>query len=413
MSKELEWWANHDESLLGVVSLDLMDHDYSLAILGRDEQGLFRAIDVMCSLDSVEAARKEIENRVGELSVGNSQEFPQVDNDKKKHEILVPCVPTTKLNRVFEFLLENEGYSPARGILKELSYAFTDLDGNYKKDFQTTGFEGRLWELFLYTYLYEEKFQIDEEYNVPDFVVQKGPHRIAIEAVTVNPTDGVIGIVPCSIDEERMLCLDYMPIKWGSALFSKLRKRYWEKKPIVGLPLVFAIHDFHGEGSMTWSLPALSDYLFGVRSDETGKDDPVLSHKYEGKEIPSGFFNLLDAENVSAVIASNEATLTKFNRMGKIAGFGDSRISMTRYGAALDLETNKTGRFKFETEVGIESENWGSGIWIFHNPNAKFTLDEDLFHGALNVYLEDGQRGYWSSRKFHVIRSMTSVIATK
>lgn len=412
MSKELEWWANHDESLLGVVSLDLIDHDYSLAILGRDEQGLFRAIDVMCSLDSVEAARKEIEKRVGELSVDNPQEFPQGDNDRKKHEILVPCVPTSKLNRVFEFLLENEGYSPARGILKELSYAFTDLDGNYKKDFQTTGFEGRLWELFLYAYLYEEKFQVDEKYNVPDFIVQKGSHRVAIEAVTVNPTDGVVGKVPSSVEEERMLCLDYMPIKWGSALFSKLRKRYWEKKPIVGLPLVFAIHDFHGEGSMTWSLPALSDYLFGVRSDETGRDYRVLSHHYEGKEIPSGFFNLPDAENVSAVIASNEATLTKFNRMGKIAGFGDSSISMTRYSAALDLETNETGRFKFETEVGIESENWGSGIWVFHNPNANVPLDENIFHGALNVYLEDGQRSYWSSRKFHVIRSMTSVITS-
>ena len=251
MSKELEWWANSDESLLAVVSLDLIDNDYSLAILGRDEQGLFRAIDAMCSLESIEVARKEIEKRVGELSVDNPQEFPQGDNDRKKHEILEPCVPLSKMNCAFEYLLENEGYSPARGIIKELSYAFSDLDGNYKKDFQTTGFEGRLWELYLYACLYEEKFQVDEDYGVPDFLVQKGKNRIAIEAVTVNPTDGVVGEVPNSPEDEQLLCADYMPIKWGSALFSKLRKRYWEKDHIIGLPLVFAIHDFHGKGSMT------------------------------------------------------------------------------------------------------------------------------------------------------------------
>ena len=152
--------------------------------------------------------------------------------------------------------------------------------------------------------------------------------------------------------------------------------------------------------------------MFGVRCDEIGKDYPLKSHQYGKKKIPSGFFNLPDAENVSAVIASNEATLTKFNRMGKIAGFGDRSITMTRYGVAMDLETHETGFFKFETDVGVESENWGTGLCIYHNPNAKKPLGEDLFHGALNIHLENGQRGYWSSREFHILRSMTSVVAT-
>jgi len=107
MSRELEWWTTDDESLLAVVSLDLIDDDFSLAILGRDEQGLFRAINVMCSLETIEVARREMKKRFTELSFENLQEFPQGDNDKKKHEILVPCVPASKLNHVFEYLLKN------------------------------------------------------------------------------------------------------------------------------------------------------------------------------------------------------------------------------------------------------------------------------------------------------------------
>jgi len=395
------------------VSLDLIDADFSLAILGRDEQGLFRAIDIMCSLETIELARREMKKRVTELSFENLQEFPQGDNDKKKHEILEPCVPASKLNHVFEYLLKNEGYSPARGIIKELSYAFADLDGNYKKDFQTTGFEGRLWELYLYAYLYEEKFQTDENHNVPDFIIQKGTNRIAIEAVTVNPTQGVVGMVPQSPKEEMDLSRDYMPIKWGSALFSKLMKRYWEKEQICGLPLIFAIHDFHAEGSMVWSFDALSDYLFGVRYDQNdGIDMPVEEHTYEGKTIPSGFFFQPGAENISAVIASNEATLTKFNRMGLIAGFGSNFVHITRYGVEIDLEAQARRSFNLEIKAGVESEVWGSGICVFHNPQAIRPLDPDLFHMALNVSLVDGQREDWSMKSVHVIRSVTSVITT-
>lgn len=407
--KELEWWTNKAETLIATVGLDLVDHDYSWIILGRDETGVFRGIDLNTSLPSLEAARSEQNQRIEELSKDNPQEFPQEDNDRKKHEILIPCVAASQFHPNFRHLIENGNYSPARGLIKELSYAFRDLDGNYKRDFQTSGFEGRLWELFLYAAFYEVRFLIRDEYQVPDFLLQNGELVIAVEAVTVNPTVGAVPQRPKNADEERILCENFMAIKWGSPLFSKLRKRYWEKEQIKGLPLVFAIHDFHDLGSMTWSLPALSDYLYGVRCGPDGRDFPIESHAHEEKTIPSGFFCLPDAENVSAVIASNEATLTKFNRMGKIAGFGDPLIDMKRVGAFLDLEHHAASSFDYSTEVGIRSETWASGLWVFHNPNAQLPVPEELFHGALNVFLEDGQRQYFSSRKQHILRSVTFI----
>jgi hypothetical protein len=44
------------------------------------------------------------------------------------------------------------------------------------------------------------------------------------------------------------------------------------------------------------------------------------------KVIPSGFFDLPGPENVSAVLFSNSGTISKFNRMGVVAGFGSRRV---------------------------------------------------------------------------------------
>jgi hypothetical protein len=251
-----EWWSNETETVISVLGLDRIDHDYSWAALGRDETGVFRAIEVNTSLPSLEAARVNLHERLVALSATNAQEFPQGDNDRKKHEILVPCVPLERLHPHFRHLADKANYSPARGLIKEMSFAFKDRDGNYRKDFQTTGFDGRLWELYLYGFLYEQKFAVDDEKAVPDFLVVKDGHQVAIEAVTVNPTPGVTPPQPKGKEEEFEVSAGYMPIKWGSPLTGKLAKKYWEQSHIAGLPLVFAIHDFHGPGTMIWSLPS-------------------------------------------------------------------------------------------------------------------------------------------------------------
>ncbi|WP_279497938.1 hypothetical protein [Aeromonas veronii] len=74
---------------------------------------------------------------------------------------------------------------------------------------------------------------------------------------------------------------------------------------------------------MTWSRTALSEYLYGMRNriiDGKPNSHKIKTHRWNGKEIPSGFFYQEQAENISAVMFSNQATIPKFNRMGKIAG---------------------------------------------------------------------------------------------
>lgn len=411
VTRELEWWSSGDETLIATLSLDLTDNDYSWIILGRDETGVFRGIDLSVSNPTIEEARIGLHAKLEEIAATHEQEFPQGDVERRKLEILVPHpdITANRLHPFFSYLMENPGYSPARGLIKEMSFTFTDLDGNYRKDFQTTGFNGRLWELYLYAFFYEQKFLIDNTHAVPDLIVEKAGFRIAVEATTLNPPQGNPAPMPKTPEEEKAFNQDAMPMKWSRALTTKLGKRYWEQENIANCPLVFAVHDYHAPGSMCWSLPGLSDYLFGVRCDDDGNDHRIETHSMGDAVIQSGFFRLTDSENISAVIVSNEATLPKFNRIGKIAGFGDPSIRIRRFGARLNLETLRGERFESETQVGVVDDSWSRGIWVFHNPNAKHPIHPALFEDALHVICEDGQREYYSTRPKHVIRSTTQI----
>ena len=82
---------------------------------------------------------------------------------------------------------------------------------------------------------------------------------------------------PKTPDEVKSFLADYMPIKFGSSLMSKLNKvdaqgkHYWEREDTAGKPFVLAIADFHKRadqdslGSMTFTHSALWPYLYGHR----------------------------------------------------------------------------------------------------------------------------------------------------
>jgi hypothetical protein len=402
MAREVEWWSDLDEHVLGTVLLDTTDQDWSWVALGRDEKALFRAIDLEVSIKTQRKASARLRDRLREYAQSGETEFPQHDTDNKKNEILAPIVPDERLHPNFKILKTGEAHSPARAIIREIAYAFVDVDGNYVKDFQTTGFNSRLWELFLFAFLYEQKFYVDRDVDRPDFCAVKFGFPVAIEAVTVNPTTGEKPPVPDTPEEAHELRQNYMPIKFGSALYSKLAKRYWELAHVKDIPLIIAIHDFHAGDSMIWSAPAIEDYLYGVRAswtkDEVGTlhitETPIAEHEWKGKKIPSGFFNLPDAEHVSAVLFSNSATLSKFGRMAKLAEFGNPDVIMFRAGTRHNFDPNATEPLEFKVEVTPNkySENWSQGVHIYHNPHALIPIPDDLFEDCSQHFFRNGRR---------------------
>jgi hypothetical protein len=194
-----------------------------------------------------------------------------------------------------------------------------------------------------------------------------------------------------------------MPIKFGSALFSKMQKRYWELPHLKDAPFALAIHDFHGNDSMTWTATALDDYLYGVRAswhkDEKGTlhvtETLIKEHVWGSKKpIPSGFFNQPDAEHISAIIFSNAGTISKFNRMGKLAGFGNPKVKMLRSGLRHDFDpkADKPIPFSVEVEPGKYTEGWSDGIRVFHNPRALKPIPPEVLPGCSHHFFHEGRR---------------------
>jgi len=403
--EEFGWYSNEDESLLGVFVLDLIDHDYSCAILGKDEVGKYRAIEITVSNTTLEELFVWMIEIFTTYSDSGQKIFPQGDNENIL-DFFKLIVSEEKQHPFFKKLNEDIGQSAAKEIIQKLMLHFIDIDGNYIEQFQSNGFDARLWELYLNTYFYEENLYLNRDYHAPDFLVEKFGYKVAIEAVIVGRKEDTPienfeeRLRESSFEEDKERLKDEIPIKFGSPLFSKLKKEYWKLSNVANNPLVFAIADFHDNMAMTWTGSALHRYLYGVHHEHTYNDEgePIITplkietHKFADKEIPSGFFFQEDAENISAILFSASGTLSKFNRMGHQAGLGDKKVKLIRSGFYHKHDENASMTNFISYEVGIDSnESWAEGISMFHNPNAKFPVPEGLFPSIAHHHFKDGQ----------------------
>src|SRR5207249_11190140 len=124
-------------------------------------------------------------------------------------DFFAPVRPAEQLNPAFVALSTKEGYSPARGIIEPMMRWYEDADGNFVEQFQTTGFDARLWELYLFAALGEAGYKLDRSRPAPDFTAQGLLGQFCIEATTVNPTIGPDGqpvpIPPTDTPEQELL----------------------------------------------------------------------------------------------------------------------------------------------------------------------------------------------------------------
>lgn len=405
ISVEIGWYSNESESVLGVVLLDTIDNDFAAVILGRDEHGAFCAFDQRASFPTEDEATQWLKRTIIWHTGQDKVIFPQ-GGTKTGVDLFQPVVSAERLHPYFARLVSSPAFLPARLILNEIATHFIDIDGNFVEQFQTTGFDSRLWELYIQSYLVEEELFVDRDYHAPDFKVTKYGKSVSIESVIVgrstsNPAMFFGQNKPLPTQEEILDAhLHEMPIRFGSPLFSKLKKEYWKRDHVAGNPLVFAIADFHDNQSMTWSGTALINYLYGVRHDFHHDNDgkliisPIVldTHKVGDKEVPSGYFFQPDAENVSAILFSASGTISKFNRMGRQAGFKHPDVVMMRVGMAHRHDPNASLPMPFSYEVDESStETWGEGLSMFHNPNALYPVPQELFPSIAHHRFVDRQ----------------------
>lgn len=356
----------------------------------------------------------------------------------KPRSLFDQLVPESKLNSAFVTVRAFPGNEPTRLAMDAVFDRFDDVDGNFIEQFQTTGFDARTFELFLFAYFADAGFNVTRPKERPDFLIERDGLAVAVEATTSNPTHprsmpphspGNESVSPpeattigSSIDAEQHELSDRphpsevhstpptaeevaahrirveheLPIKIGSALYSKLQKRYWDLPVVKDRPFVIAVEAFHAEDSLFFSSAGLANYLFGIDQRWEHREDGTLvvtntsrdRHRFGAKEIPSHFFAQPDTEHVSAILFTNSGTTAKFTRMGYQAGLHRGNLLIARSGFWPDPDPNSA-----EPQVGSYTledppyeEWWGEGVVIFHNPNAKHPLPHDFFADATQVY---------------------------
>jgi len=418
--EELAWFADEAERLISVITLDLEDQDFGAVLLGRDEGRRYRCIDLTVSLPTFDEAKAWAENAMRWHLRDGGAEFPQGDGTRGV-DLFTPVVTHDRLHPDFVKLTSDITFLPARSMINEIAPHFTDIDGNFVEQFQTTGFDARLWELYIFSYLHEEQLFMDRTHDRPDFLVTKFGKTVAVEATIVgrrqdNPPRFIKApLAPLSREEVERRSEGEMPIRFGSPLYSKLKKRYWELPHMDSVPLVLAIADFYEDLSMQWSSPALIEYLYGIKHGHHYEKDgslvidptPIESHRLGEKVIPSGFFFQPESENISAVLFSATGTISKFNRLGRQAGFVPPGVLMFRMGVCHDPTLNASLPKQFGYQVTEEStETWAEGLSMFHNPNAKLPVPAELFPSVAHYWFRDGRLGA-DMPDFHPYTSIT------
>jgi hypothetical protein len=402
-STEIEWFEIevNDVVLLATMIRCEIDKDFNAVILGRDLRRKFRAIDIIVSVDSAAELTQKLNGRVVDLIARHVNGlFRQGDDGESSFSLFTHRLPAEKRNHYIKLLSECPDYFPAQVVLEELAYWFKDPDGTFIRAMQGNEFNARLFELYLHAMFYELEFELDRTHPQPDYLLKKAGKTIAVEAVTVSEMEHEKGrSVPLNDAEERQKFFDHvqleMPFKFARALRKKVNHRpepmklpYWDLPHTKDKPFVIAIHDYSRSLSMSFSEPSLRSLLYGIAIHEEHVSKIEQHTRSNGEIISSNFFGHESNKHVSAVILVTQATLPKFNRMGRVAGLR----SPTTFAFVQGIRTNHRSErenFRALVEHPEYKEFWREGVFVYHNPNAANPLDPELFPNVVNVFMDD------------------------
>lgn len=417
-NEELEYYTSDDEILLGFVSRDKTDDTFNIFLLDRDTMHKYCCVDMDSDYDTIDDARHALE----EMMASYVRDDASLQRNESATDFFAPKVKSEQLHPNFKMLDDNAGFfCAAKKVIEELSYHFTDRDGNFVEQLQSiNGFDARIWELYLWCYLREEDFNFNYDHDAPDFMINKCGEEVAIEAVHISRKQKPDEETPIySVEEIKEKLENDIPLLYGSSLYSKLKHTYqnhpyWDLPHVKGKPLVYAIADFHEDLSMTWSFPGIASILYGVDQDVSQNEDGSIDLINEAGTVfqkkttkISPLFLDHQFSHVSAVLFSPCGTLPKFNRMGVQAGYGNGKYTLYQVKICYNTSPNAIVPDVIGDVVDENcNETWADGILIFHNPFAEHPLDSRLFPHAGHIFYKDGVL-YSEVPDNHIISTMT------
>jgi hypothetical protein len=314
-----------------------------------------------------------------------------------------------KCHEYFNILKDGIHFSAAKEFIEE---SIKTLGNNeiffnnlFITDFQQTGFNQRIWELYLFFMLQEQGFNMLDlktlkttDNTEPDFFVNKNSKNIIIEATTLGDIQDKNAIA--DILKEPMILSN----KIKRSLSKKLEKDYLK----LGHPVIIAFSDFHFPSNIKNKnniIPRSAEVSFmALREALYGKIENLTSGIVHSKLIDSSgsFFNTPDANNVDAILYSRSGTLPKFNRMGKMIDLGSDNVIIMSMRSCCNFdpkssapsikasEINKNLEKAMRGDKQAYYERLVDGTEILYNPKIKQPIFCDLFpYSAHTILRED------------------------
>ncbi|WBO22511.1 hypothetical protein [Sphingomonas abietis] len=243
-------WSTFDERILVSVLHHRKTRQFWIAALARDAEGRYRGFTRSGPHPSARFAEDMLSDGRSESLAQMRPDFSEFPTLPDGVDLFAPLADEAKLHPAFRVLREMPNQSGARAMVAEIARWVPDLDGNLVLDFQTTGYSARTWELYLFAAMRALGFEVAHSHAVPDLCLDKGGTRIFIEAVTANGPDPMTSAMASGApdgppEDFWRVVEEELPLKFGSPLYSKMKKRYWEAPHVAGHPFVLALADFH------------------------------------------------------------------------------------------------------------------------------------------------------------------------
>ncbi len=344
-------------------------------------------------------------------------------------DLFKSIVKKERHSELYQNIRDNPIFLPTKMMIQDVFNTFDDVDGNFVEQFQTTGFDARLFELYIWAWLREMGAAVDRSHQYPDYLIEKGAHKIAIEAtiaaghfperttLTNKDNDPLLTRDVLSEEFQHFLRND-VPLIFTSPILSKLKKKYWLHEHCKDIPFVIFLGGFFENGSNLYTCGPLASILFGYEYAQNLSGEAygrhIAYHEKADVKIPSGLFfqptkEWADMENVSAIIFSNAGTTAKFKRMGWAKGYYNARQIIKRSGIMFNPRGKKPLNFEYYLDAPPFRENWGDEVVVIHNPNAKYPLPRDLFSDYVNMWYENGVLQTSAPKEgVYILFSMTS-----
>jgi len=168
--EEIGYYETEDGSILGLIIRDRTDDDFAGMAFGRDAKRRFRWTSMTDFLQSSEQAHDALSGLMANLLDEPDEFHHQGDEKGAPVDFFTPVHAPDALHPDFHRVASESVFFSARGIIEPMMRWHEDLDGNFVEQFQSTAFDQRIWELYLFATLTELGFALNTTHAVPDFI---------------------------------------------------------------------------------------------------------------------------------------------------------------------------------------------------------------------------------------------------